>query len=48
MRILGTLRKVKLEISEGNQEEPVPKLCEFFVGCWREMAKGLLSQLLIK
>ena len=33
MGILGILRKVKLQISEGNQQEPIPKLCEFFVRC---------------
>lgn len=33
-------------MSEGNQEEPIPKLCEFCVGCWREKAWAcFLSQL---
>lgn len=37
------LRFVLVKISKGYQEESVPELCEFSVGCLREMAQGLLS-----
>lgn len=30
-------RVLRLEISKGNQVEPIPRLWEFCVGCLREM-----------